>query len=668
VERGDDRGIGGAEPGVDASADADVGADAGRQGDAARTLARAIRSSGAQRSFIVDMRELLVDLARSLDAVPEGAPSLAPDPGGYRPCAGSDPDWPHNETGFTLTLERVLARVVEGFGARAPDRLRNALVPLLSRRAAGNQARYQAFDQAEQLRVLAWMMTLQNRYDAALVPAGESVELLRRLVVPGEPSQRWMLALGLGILVDYSRAAGRTDEALGYAQELVAERRAMLPEDFVAYAPTGATASHGALDAPAPGSALARALGDLADLLRLADRLPEAVEAGRETFALYAELAQHHPEHRRDLGQIAAEFADLQLQLDRPDEALDALRTEAEVFGELAAEDEQYTGRAAEAFTNLSDLLLFTGGDGPARSLAAAERAVGLLEGRGAVEPDSPFGEAYALLSLSTALLTLGRTVEAADPAEQAVAICRAAADGGDEGRAALARGLSLAGVCALRLGHPEDGVAAAREAVGKQSAHPQANSPRPRGQTVRAARTQPVGGPPESAPAPRRQTVRAPADKHPRSPRTARQGARPNPPPPPTDNPPTPPADKPFHGHGSPPHRIGPKPHTLTPEDRCMPGITREEVAHLARLARLELKGEELDHFAGQLDDIIGAVARVSEVADQDVPPTSHPLPLTNVMRADEVRPSLTPEQALSGAPAQEQQRFKVPQILGED
>ena len=65
------------------------------------------------------------------------------------------------------------------------------------------------------------------------------------------------------------------------------------------------------------------------------------------------------------------------------------------------------------------------------------------------------------------------------------------------------------------------------------------------------------------------------------------------------------------------------------------MPGITREEVAHLARLARLELKPEELEHFAGQLDDIIGAVARVSEVADQDVPPTSHPLPLTNVMRA---------------------------------
>ncbi|WP_129842632.1 Asp-tRNA(Asn)/Glu-tRNA(Gln) amidotransferase subunit GatC [Streptomyces sp. RFCAC02] len=98
------------------------------------------------------------------------------------------------------------------------------------------------------------------------------------------------------------------------------------------------------------------------------------------------------------------------------------------------------------------------------------------------------------------------------------------------------------------------------------------------------------------------------------------------------------------------------------------MPGITREEVAHLARLARLELTDEELAHFAGQLDDIIGAVARVADVADQDVPPTSHPLPLTNVMREDRVRPSLPAGQALAGAPAQEQGRFKVPQILGEE
>jgi aspartyl-tRNA(Asn)/glutamyl-tRNA(Gln) amidotransferase subunit C len=98
------------------------------------------------------------------------------------------------------------------------------------------------------------------------------------------------------------------------------------------------------------------------------------------------------------------------------------------------------------------------------------------------------------------------------------------------------------------------------------------------------------------------------------------------------------------------------------------MPGITREEVAHLARLSRLELKSEELDHFAEQLNDIVDAVARVSEIAAEDVPPTSHPLPLTNVMRADEVRPSLRPDEVLAAAPASEEQRFRVPQILGED
>ncbi|GAA4945377.1 MAG: Asp-tRNA(Asn)/Glu-tRNA(Gln) amidotransferase subunit GatC [Streptomycetaceae bacterium] len=98
------------------------------------------------------------------------------------------------------------------------------------------------------------------------------------------------------------------------------------------------------------------------------------------------------------------------------------------------------------------------------------------------------------------------------------------------------------------------------------------------------------------------------------------------------------------------------------------MPGITREEVAHLARLSRLELRAEELDHLATQLDDIIGAVARVGEVAADDIPPTSHPLPITNVMRPDRVQPGLTPDQALSGAPAAEDQRFRVPRILGEE
>ena len=98
------------------------------------------------------------------------------------------------------------------------------------------------------------------------------------------------------------------------------------------------------------------------------------------------------------------------------------------------------------------------------------------------------------------------------------------------------------------------------------------------------------------------------------------------------------------------------------------MPAITREEVAHLARLSRMDLAPDELDHLAGQLDQIIGHVARVAEVAAGDIPPTSHPLPLTNVMRADETRPGLTPDEALSGAPAVAEQRFQVPRILDEE
>ena len=98
------------------------------------------------------------------------------------------------------------------------------------------------------------------------------------------------------------------------------------------------------------------------------------------------------------------------------------------------------------------------------------------------------------------------------------------------------------------------------------------------------------------------------------------------------------------------------------------MAGISRDDVAKLAQLARIEMTPDELDHLANELGVILNAVARVQEVAGEDVPPTSHPLPLGNVFRPDLVIPSLTPDEALSGAPAQEEQRFKVPQILGEE
>ena len=98
------------------------------------------------------------------------------------------------------------------------------------------------------------------------------------------------------------------------------------------------------------------------------------------------------------------------------------------------------------------------------------------------------------------------------------------------------------------------------------------------------------------------------------------------------------------------------------------MSAITRAEVAHLARLARLALAEDGLDHYAEQLDVILQSVARVSEVAADDIPPTSHPLPLVNVYRPDEIVIGLTAEEALSAAPEVEDDRFRVPRILDEE
>jgi len=99
-------------------------------------------------------------------------------------------------------------------------------------------------------------------------------------------------------------------------------------------------------------------------------------------------------------------------------------------------------------------------------------------------------------------------------------------------------------------------------------------------------------------------------------------------------------------------------------------PEITRDDVAHLAGLARIALSDEELDRLGRELPKIVESVATVSEAlaGREDVEPMSHPTPITNVFREDDVRPSLTPEDALAMAPAAEDQRFLVPRILGEE
>ena len=97
------------------------------------------------------------------------------------------------------------------------------------------------------------------------------------------------------------------------------------------------------------------------------------------------------------------------------------------------------------------------------------------------------------------------------------------------------------------------------------------------------------------------------------------------------------------------------------------MSQISRDEVAHLARLARLALTDDELDSFAGQLDAILEHVSQIQAVDVTDVEATDNPLKSVNVTRPDVVEPSLSQEEALSQAPRAAEGRFVVPRILGE-
>lgn len=97
------------------------------------------------------------------------------------------------------------------------------------------------------------------------------------------------------------------------------------------------------------------------------------------------------------------------------------------------------------------------------------------------------------------------------------------------------------------------------------------------------------------------------------------------------------------------------------------MSQISRDEVAHLARLARLALTDSELHGFAGQLDAILGHVSQIQAVDVTGVEATGNPLKDVNVFRPDAPQPCLTQEQALSGAPDAAEGRFAVPRILGE-
>lgn len=95
---------------------------------------------------------------------------------------------------------------------------------------------------------------------------------------------------------------------------------------------------------------------------------------------------------------------------------------------------------------------------------------------------------------------------------------------------------------------------------------------------------------------------------------------------------------------------------------------ISREQVEHVARLARLELTDDEVELFRGQLSAVLERAERIQSLDLSDVPPTSHPVELRNVWRADEVIPPQDPEAILANAPQREGTLFRVPRILEEE
>jgi aspartyl-tRNA(Asn)/glutamyl-tRNA(Gln) amidotransferase subunit C len=95
---------------------------------------------------------------------------------------------------------------------------------------------------------------------------------------------------------------------------------------------------------------------------------------------------------------------------------------------------------------------------------------------------------------------------------------------------------------------------------------------------------------------------------------------------------------------------------------------LTRDDVTHVARLARLRLTDDELDAFTAQLGKVLDHAADIEALDISDVPPTAHPYPLENVLRPDAVGPTLDRAEVLAQAPAAEADQFRVPPILGEE
>ncbi|WP_214324323.1 trypsin-like peptidase domain-containing protein [Nonomuraea sediminis] len=360
-------------------------------------------------------RDLRVD--RPLPAVRDG----------YRPLTGASPDT-RDRYGSMLLLA---GRLCPGLAEHTPDVLRNALMPLLAPRLARNQALYAAEDFAEVLRAVSEVLTNLGELEVAVVPAAESVALLRRFI-HANPDLRERLALGLRLLGKAHHRVGNLEAALANTAESV---------DCHADLPT---------------MGLADALEQLADLQVEAGRPAEAVAALRRVVPLYRQL-----DERSMLANAELALGTYLAELGSPDEALPVLRDSAELFAELSRSDPHELEGHALALTMLGTLVTATGG--PAATLDMAEQAVEITAALARSRPERMKDHAQALVVLSNSVGTVGRIQEGYDLAARAVELYRA--HDMDE-PTLLSWGLTTMSQWAMHLQRPEEGIERAREAL----------------------------------------------------------------------------------------------------------------------------------------------------------------------------------------------------------
>ncbi|MFI6595898.1 trypsin-like peptidase domain-containing protein [Nonomuraea sp. NPDC050536] len=346
---------------------------------------------------------------------------------GYRPLNGASPN-SEDRYGSMLLLA---GRLCPGLAEHTPEVLRNALLPLLAPRLARNQALYAAEDYAEILRAVSETLTALGETEVAVVPAAESVALLRRFI-RANPDLRERLALGLRLLGKAHYGVANLEEAIANTAESVD--------------------SYG--DLATPG--LADALEQLADYQIEAGRPGEAVEALRRVLPLYRQ-----GEKWSMLANAELALGTYLAELGRPDEAMPILRDSAELFAELSRDDPLEREGHALALTMLGTLVTATGG--PAATLEMAEQAVEITAALAESQPERMKDHAQALVVLSNSVGSVGRIQEGYDRAAEAVELYLAH-DMDDP--TLLSWALTTMSQWAMHLQRPEESVERAREAL----------------------------------------------------------------------------------------------------------------------------------------------------------------------------------------------------------